>query len=458
MEKKLQLLAIDDNKRVLETIELEIGDEVDVTSVTDAEEALNLLVRKDFDIVLSDYDLKHDSITGLNIFKRAINKNPFVTAALMTGTNHGSLIKEVFNIYNGYFLEKPFREGALQELLKRAQLNVTRKMETLGDRDPDDLFRDLVADTPSMAKLVAQLKKCAKDETLRIHLAGPTGTGKSTYVEVIHKISNVKGKLVTVNCAGLEELAMSRLFGHVKGSFTGANNDHVGYIQEANGGTLFLDEFHLLGSEVQGKLLQVLHDGKFRKFGGKIDETSAFRLITAASVDVMLLAEQKQFSPDLWFRAAAKVIVVPSLSERKACLPKLIYRKLAELEKKIGHKIEIANPALDLLINFSWAGNIRDLHNCLTSVCSELEPGQIISVDMIKDDLRHRSGSSGNPEVKFMEGETFNEALNRFQSSMISNALHKHKGSMTRAAKALGMPRTSLITKCESLKLSSATS
>jgi len=453
MDKQLNILIVDDNVRTLEAIQLELDDRAHVTAVSDPEQAMNLIIHRNFDIVLADYNLGSDDINGLHIFRRAQRKNPYVTACLMTGNQVAPMMKEIFDTFNGLLLEKPFQEGALEELLKRGKENQIRRSEYKEKLPNNDLFADLVAETPSMVKVITQIKKCSKDTDLSIHMAGPTGTGKSTLAEIIHRLSGQKGKLVTVNCAGLEELALSRLFGHVKNAFTGAANDHDGFIKEADGGTLFLDEFHLLSKEVQGKLLQVLHDGKYRRLGDTVDRESHFRLITAASVNVRELAEDGKFSPDLWFRVSGKILDVPSLAERKACIPKLVYRKLAELGKKADTTYWLEPQALDLLASFSWVGNIRDLFNSLQSICSELAPGQGITPELVREELKNRSGNFAATPTKMMLGETLKESCLRYEQTLITQALTEHRWNMVHAAKALGMPRNTLKSRCRILNL-----
>lgn len=453
MESKLKILVVEDDKLVLETIELEIGDEATLTMVTDIEEAMNLLVREDFDIVLSDFDLKHDMMTGLNVVKRAITKNPFVTASLMTGTKHGSLIKQVFDVFNGLLIEKPFKKGVLQDLLKRGEYNRIRKHETLGIRNDSDPFHAMIAETPSIIKIIEQIRKWSTNTSLSIHFSGSTGVGKTTFVKGIHQLSGLKSELVIVNCADIAELPMSRLFGHVKGSFTGAISDHTGYIEQANKGTLFLDEFHLLSREVQGKLLHVLDgDGEYQKLGGTHKLRSQFRIITAASINVRELADKNEFSPDLWYRVSQKIVEVPSLSERKACIPRIVHRSLAAIGAETKCEYGIESAAMDLIMLFSWGGNIRDLTNSLKSMCADLAPGQKINADMVREDLQKRSGSFGDKKPRLNLSDSFNDAISRYQIALISDAFRKNKGSVTLAAKALSMPRTSLQTRCNLLK------
>lgn len=453
---KYRLLAVDDHPGVLESIRLILGDQIVFTGVSQPDTALELIQCEQFDIVISDYDLKAD-INGIEIVKRAQRRNPFVAACLMTANEAAPIVRDVFEAFGGIFIEKPFCEDAFLPILERARRNRMKWLAVSGDveRGQEDHFSGIVAETPSMIKLLDAVRKCAPHHTLSIHMTGPTGTGKSTLAEIVHRLSIVKGKFVTVNCAGLEELAMSRLFGHSKGAFTGAIKDHEGFIKQADGGTLFLDELHLLSRDVQGKLLRVLQDGVYQRLGETIERTSRFRLITAASVDVRKQAELGSFIPDLWYRISGKILVVPSLAERKACIPRMVYQLLKKIALECGREYEIEPAALDLLVGFSWEGNIRDLSNCVRSVCTDLYDRTTITADMVRDDLSQRAGKFGEDLAGISRGETLLDACNQFERSLIRKAIHRHSGNLSHAARTLGVPRNTLRGRMERLGLQS---
>ena len=330
----------------------------------------------------------------------------------MTGSKTLPLMREFFDAFDGLLLEKPFKEGTMDELLRLGSISESQRLKLIeSSEESSGVFSGLVAETPAMQILIDKIKKCYKDTDLRIHMAGPSGTGKSTFAEIVHKLSGQKGKFVSVNCSELQDLAMSQLFGHMKGSFSGAVNDHIGFVAEANGGTLFLDEFHLLSKEVQGKLLRVLQHGIYRPLGGKNDLTSSFRLITAASENVQQLSDEGNFSRDLWNRVSGIVLDVPSLAERKACMPKLVYLRLAELGKTAKQNYEIDSQAIDVIMSFSWNANLHGLRNSLQAICAQLLPGQKITAEMVRVDLKKRSGSFSSAPVMPGDTLTINELL-----------------------------------------------
>jgi DNA-binding NtrC family response regulator len=448
---KYKTLVIDDHENILEAIHIILGDQIEFTGVSNPERALDLLQSNSYEIVISDYDLKSE-ITGTTIIKEARKRNPFITTCLMSANDAAPVMKDMFQVFGGIFIEKPFCEDSFVTVLELAKRNRMRLMEISGSGEAHDpMYKGIIAETPSMVKLLDTIKTSARLQSLSIHMAGTTGTGKSTLAELIHKLSGVKGELVVVNCAGLEELAMSRLFGHTKGAFTGAIKEHDGYIKQANGGTLFLDELHLLSKEVQGQLLRVLQDGKYQRLGDTTVRESNFRLITAASVDVRRLAENNNFMPDLWFRISGKILSVPALSERRACIPRMIYLQLKNVTAETNQNYEIDAAAMDLLVSFSWDGNIRDLSNSIRSLCSDTDSSGKITADMVRDDLSKRAGRFANDPVGLIRGENLEQACRNFEISMISKALRKHNNNITNAARTLGMARSTLRNKIERL-------
>ncbi len=448
---KFKLLAVDNNQGVLESIRLILGDVVEFTGSSSAEIALDLLQTNSYDIVITDYNLNSD-VTGTTVFKTARKRNPLVTAALMTANDSAKIMKDIFESFGGIFIEKPFCEDSFAPILEQARRTRLRLLEITPNAQSEDLLeRGIIAETPSVVKLLDTIRSSSSLLSLSLHMTGPTGTGKSTLAELIHRRSGVKGKLVTVNCAGLEELAMSRLFGHVKGSFTGAMKDHDGFIKQADGGTLFLDELHLLSKDVQGKLLRVLQDGVYQRLGDTIERTSRFRLITAASVDVRELSAQGQFLPDLWYRISGKILVVPPLAERKACIPRIVYKQLRDTAVETNRTFDIEPAAMDLLASFSWEGNIRDLSNSIRSMCTEAKESGKITSEMVREDLCRRAGRFSDDTSVLAKGEGLLDACKSYELTLISQALRKNQNNISNAAKALRIPRSTLRSRIEKL-------
>lgn len=448
---KLTMLAVDDDPAILDSLELRLSDEVEIYRLGKGSEALDVLERTRFDIVLADYNLQ-DSINGFEIFKKARVTNPFVTACLMTGDDASAKISEAFEALGGIFVRKPFEDDDFDRMLNVARVN--RERQKTANPHGSDPFSDFVAETPKIKRLLDQVRRCAPQTDLSIHFAGPTGTGKSTFAEIVHRLSVIKGPFKIVTCSTIsEELASSQLFGHVKGAYTGATSDHEGLLALANGGTLLLDELHLLPKSVQGKLLRFLQTGLYNRLGEeKIERRSHVRLLTAASVNILDLVSKNEFMPDLWFRISMKVLHVPALVERRECMPKLIGRVLEEISQKAGQRYVLSPEALTTLSNFSWDGNIRDLRNCLRSLCADVENGQAITKEMVLDDLPNRAGRMLTTETE-APSAPLQQLCRDFERKMISQALAKHGGKIVTTAQALGIPRQTLRSKIITYRL-----
>ena len=448
---RFKTLVVDDHTRTVDMIQLLLEDRIEFTGVTDPERALDLIQTNSYDIVISDYDLKSE-INGTQVIREARRRNPFITACLMSANDAAPVMKDMFQVFGGIFIEKPFSEESFTTALEHAKRNWQRNQSISNKGELiDPIFEGFVAETPSMMKLIGVAKSAAKMPALSLHMTGPTGTGKSKIAKIIHQLSGVKGSFQTVNCSGLQELAMSRLFGYKKGSFTGATQDHAGYIEKADGGTLFLDELHLLSKDVQGYLLNVLQDGTYQRLNDDVVRESRFRLITAASVDVKHLSDTKVFTPDLWYRISGKTLAVPALSERKACIPRLVYQELKRISSDTGQDYEIDSAAMDLIVSFSWEGNIRDLENSLRSLCSDSGVSGKITGEMVKEDLLKRAGSLASDSIGLSRGETLDGACKSFEVSMISKALRKNGNNISHAARTLGMARSTLRNRIDKL-------
>ena len=216
-------------------------------------------------------------------------------------------------------------------------------------------------------------------------------------------------------------------------------------------GTLFLDETHLLSREVQGHLLQVLNSGKYRRLGDNTVRESNFRLITAASSNLKELSESRDFMPDLWYRISGKTLTVPALSERRACIPRLMYKVLKQVSEETGLDYEVETTAMDRLVSFSWGGNIRDLGNSIRALCSDAAQSGKITLEMVKEDLMNRAGSFADEPMMLTRGENLEKACNSYEISLISKALRINKNNISLAARSLDIPRTTLRRRMERL-------
>jgi DNA-binding NtrC family response regulator len=273
----------------------------------------------------------------------------------------------------------------------------------------------------------------------RVFITGANGTGKELVARAIYSMSKrVDKPFVKVNCAAIpDELIESELFGHEKGSFTGAVSRRAGKFEQANGGTIFLDEICDMSASAQAKVLRVLQEQQFERVGGNEIITVDVRVIAATNIDVKAAVEEGRFREDLYFRLNVIPIVVPSLSERKDDIPLLVNYYLSRFcsEHSIQAKT-VTEKGMEYFRNYAWPGNVRELKNLMERI-SIMVPSDEIGPDEIKDCL-------GGSDQFVSEKSALKDARETFEKQHIIRTLREHEGNISAAARALGIERTNL--------------
>ncbi|MCK4904269.1 MAG: sigma-54-dependent Fis family transcriptional regulator, partial [Candidatus Marinimicrobia bacterium] len=275
--------------------------------------------------------------------------------------------------------------------------------------------------------------------TSTVLIRGETGTGKELIARALHFGSNRQNKpLITVNCAALSDnLLESELFGHEKGSFTGANAQHIGRFEQANGGTLFIDEIGDISLQTQVKLLRALQFGEFERIGGTKTIKVDVRVITATNRNLEELIEKGQFRQDLYYRINVISINLPALRERKEDIPILIKHFIDKYSKENGKEVtDISKEAHNHLMHYHFPGNIRELENIIESAIV-MSRGEVITIDDFTPDVMTSSASTTLNPHNFLN--SYDEKLEAFETTMINDALGLKNGNQSQAAKLLGM-------------------
>lgn len=407
---------------------------------TRAQEALEELARGEFDLLLTD--LMMPGLDGIELLKNAHAIDPALIGIIMTG--QGSIQSAVDAMKAGAFdyILKPFRLQKVRPVLDRA-LEVRRlKLENVRLRQVVERLTfesprfQIVGETPAMKKVLQMIEKVAPTDAT-VLVRGESGTGKELVARAIHRNSPRRDKpLVTVNCAALQEqLLESELFGHEKGSFTGADRAKPGLFEIAEGGTLFIDEVAEMSPAMQAKFLRVLENGDFRRVGGTTDRHANVRVIAATNKPLEEEQKAGRFREDLYYRLNVVTISLPPLCERRADLPLLIDHLLTS--RQIGARRFSVDPAaVEVLMNYHWPGNVRELANVLERA-QILADGQQITVDDLPDTLTKAvpitPPTSSSPD-----------ALDAVERRHVAEVLAKYDGNKVRAAKALGISRRAL--------------
>jgi transcriptional regulator with GAF, ATPase, and Fis domain len=332
----------------------------------------------------------------------------------------------------------------------------TQEQETLAGTS---LMPGFIHSSPAMTRLVEEVHKIRSSD-VTVLVTGESGTGKELVARAIHAISSRRDKVfVPFNCTAVpKELSEGYLFGYRRGAFTGAVNDSQGVIRTAAGGTLFLDEIGDLPLDVQPKLLRFLQEGEIQPLGEQRPLKVDVRIIAATNTDLEEMVAQGRFREDLYYRLNVIRLRVPPLRERRSEVPTIVSYYINHYSAKFGRKdIQITPQATDLLMVSDWPGNVRQLCNEIQRIVARAEDGTLITPEHLSPELK-RTGSPISPASSSMAGQiqlatiptgTLADAFAEVERRMIADALRRHNGNISRAARELGLTRRGLYLKLE---------
>ena len=361
-----KLLIIEDEsaiRRVLIKILIAEYSDLQIDEAEDGLEGFRLVEKNDYDLVLCD--IKIPKMDGVEVLEKSMHIKPEVPFIMISG--HGELETAVQTMRLGAYdyISKPPDLNRLLNAVKNAldknKLLVENKMlkKKIGKSV------EMIGESKAIKQIKAIIDKVAPTEA-RVLITGPNGTGKELVAHAIHQNSQrASGPMVEVNCAAIpSELIESELFGHMKGSFTGANKDKAGKFEAANGGTIFLDEVGDMSLSAQAKVLRVLQENKITRVGGEKDIQVDVRVIAATNKDLMKEIEKGRFREDLYHRLAVILIRVPSLEQRTEDIPLLVDYFVHKITEEQGILMKkFSEQALEELKHYEWTGNIRELRN-----------------------------------------------------------------------------------------------
>jgi two-component system response regulator AtoC len=448
-----RVLIADDDERVagqLKTL-LESGEQVCVDTTRDGKRALSLLRQHVYSIILTD--LKMPGLDGMKLIREIAQQQIPTTVIVMTG--YGSLNDAIEAMRAGAydFIKKPIDFDHLQLVIRRVLQERTLRdevaylRERLGTRDT---FRHIITKNPRMLSVLELVRNIAHTTTT-VLIEGETGTGKEIVAQALHQASAEfrPGPLVAVNCAALpENLLESELFGHEKGAFTGAVSQRTGRFEQAHQGTLFLDEVGEIPLPMQVKLLRVLQDRRFQRVGGSESIEVDVRIVAATNRPLERLIKRGQFREDLYYRINVVRLELPPLRDRPEDIPLLASHFCEKFAQPGQPPKAIAPQAMQVLLNHSWPGNIRELENALERACITC-PSQAIGPEHLPAELTRprRSRSPFKIDLERPLPEILREVCADVESRYLSKALRKVRGNVGRCAKICGLSRRSVTAK-----------
>ena len=435
-----KLLVVDDEKNTRDALRRALEDDFEVFVAANVESSKNLMKSEPMDVVLTDLRLGNES--GLDVLKLCQSQNLPPPCVVMTA--YGSVESAVEAMRRGAYdyVTKPLDLEHAQLLLQRAVRTVQLEQENVhlkAQLDRSFGLNRILGKSSAIEKVLDRVRQVA-DSKASVLIEGESGTGKELVARALHGLSSRKsGPFVAVHCAALSpQLLESELFGHEKGSFTGATERRIGRFEQAQGGTIFLDEIGEIDAATQVKLLRVLGERTLERVGGNRLINVDVRLIAATHRSLDRLVQEGKFREDLYFRIRVVQIQMPPLRDRPEDIPILAesFRKEYALENGKGD-MSFAPSSIKLFMDYRWPGNVRELRTAVEHGVV-LAKGKTIEPDDLPNSVR--SGS----EVIQSRVEPMSLRLDEIQKNLIDAAMDKTGKNISKAAQALGISRRTL--------------
>ena len=450
---KYPVMIVDDEEHNLEAFDLNFGDDFTLLTARGGDKALKLLQGNDVAVFVVDQRMP--GMTGMEFLAGAREHSPHSIAMLLTAYRDLEVTVEALNSGLVYrYVQKPwdYREMsvilrqlvelfAVQEenrrLVRRmAELNRYLEREVAGQYN----HGEIIGESAPLVQLMETISKVAPTRST-ILISGESGTGKELAARAIHNTSpRAQGPFVRVNLAALSPTIIeSELFGHEKGSFTGAVRQKFGRFELAHNGTLFLDEIGDLPPEIQIKLLRVIQEREFERVGGAETVQVDVRLIAATNQNLTELVAAGTFREDLYYRVNVFPIEVPPLRERKEDIPLLAAHFAASFAPGTGKETrDVASSALEVLLGYDWPGNVRELENAVERAMILAEGHEITAQDF------SFLVPAGTPRSEKQAEGKLPQLLDNIERRQLQEAMEKHHGSVSRVARELGLNRTTV--------------
>ena len=441
----VRILVVDDDKAVRTTLQVLLSKRaLKVVTATNADEALELLKAEEFDLVITD--VKMPGPSGLDLLQQIRESSADLPVIVMTGNGTVSDAVAAMKAGASDYVLKPIEKDNLYVILGRAIETRAMRAELVQLRRQVQRgygFKDIIGTTPIMQRLYEDLAAVA-DTSATVLIQGPTGTGKELVASALHHHSRrAAGPFVPVNCAAIPEtLLESELFGHEKGSFSGAIRTHHGRFEQAHGGTIFLDEIGEIDAFMQVKLLRVLQDSAVQRVGGGQPVKVDVRVVAATNRDLRKEVEAGRFRQDLYYRLNVVMLKIPTLRERREDIPLLAEHFIQKYAEKNDRPVPQLQPAsLERLMAYSWPGNVRQLEHVIERAVILNRDERRLEVALPDDD---ETVAPLPPSALPPAGMSLQDALESYERELLVAALEEADGVQAQAARRLGISRSNL--------------
>ena len=441
------MVIIDDNPGSLELLSTALaGDDIAIFTAQDPEEGLDLIYNKHPHLVLTD--LVMPKLSGIQVLEHVMEFDPAIDVILMTAHYTSETAVEAIKKGASDYLNKPVSLNVLRERVGRLVEDARRRERSLrleGELTAANEFQGLVGRSPRMWEVYSRIRRIAAHYR-SVLVTGETGTGKDLVAQALHRLSPASpGHYVVLNCSAVvETLFESELFGHLKGSFTGAITDKVGMVEHAHGGTLFLDEIGDMPLSTQAKMLRVLQNQEVQRVGSLATRKVDIRIVAATNHDLKTAVSQGKFREDLYYRLSMVEIHLPRLTERLEDLPLLqrhFISKFASQYKKDIHGM--TQRAQIVLTSHSWPGNVRELENAIGHACI-MTLNDMIDVQDFPDYLQSMGGVRPFAQIQAPGQTGESVSFEDYERTLIQQALATSNGNQSQAARLLRIGRDAL--------------
>lgn len=456
---KSRILVVDDEESIREFLEIMLKKEgYEITLAEDGLRAKELLGKKSFDMVISD--LQMPGMTGIELLKYVKETSPEMVFMMITafGTTENAVEAMKMGAYD--YITKPFKIDEVRlnifNALKSKNLEVENR--TLRKELTKEFsFQNMIGNSPVMHQIFDMIRRVSQTPT-NVLITGESGTGKEVVAKSIHFNGPLKDRpFVTINCGAIpENLMESEMFGHKKGSFTGAITDKAGMFEVADGGTLFLDEVGELPLSIQVKLLRAIQERVIRRVGATDDMKVDVRIIAATNRNLEEMVKSGTFREDLYYRLNVINIRTPSLRDRKEDIPLLAQHFLRKYNEKLAKNIQsISAEAMEMITKYNFPGNVRELENLIERTVA-LEAGATILPESLPPMVNTPSGrkmASSNEIEVTEDGLDLDKVMGQIEKELLVKAIHSAGGIKKRAAKLLNISFRSMRYRIEKYNL-----